>query len=358
MRTNLIVFSTRYFIMWDPFGISLPDEAMSQVIKDERRPISCFECDSDSIAVNESEGVMVCQSCGVVLCNLIDKQSDQTSALAEGSSINIYLPKSSLGTSISGACRMKIRLVNEWWKWVYKEKSFYDDKREIESRCHKASLTQAVIDNALNLYKRVSESRHSDGKNAGKYVIIRGTNRRAIMAASVYYGAKLQRQPRCPKEISTLFDLEMGQMTKGCKRFLSMVDLSLLTKSNEKNEGYDYVHNLCHRLNLGAKFKEKSLEVIANIQKLQLATNHQPPAVAASTILLVMEYFGDKPTKSTRAELSSIYKVSDITINKTFKELFPWIRIITNTDLSDAYVKDTSISMLEEEVASTERLVL
>lgn len=325
--------------MWDPFGLQIPDnETFSS---NEQKPISCFDCGSSSVAVNDSEGVIICESCGVVICSLIDKQSDQTAALAEGSSINIYLPKSSLGTSISGACRMKIRLVNEWWKWVYKEKSFYDDKREIETKCHKANLTQAVIDNSLNLYKRVSESRHSDGKNVGKYVIIRGTNRRAIMAASVYYGAKLQRQPRCPKEMATLFELEMSQMTRGCKRFLAMVDLSSLVKNTEKNEAYDYVHNLCHRLNLDTKFKEKSLEVIANIQKLQLATNHQPPAVAASTILLVMELFGEKPTKHARTELSSMYKVSEVTINKTYKELYPWIRIITNTELSDAYMEDT-----------------
>eukprot|EP00952_Eustigmatos_sp_NYUAD-ZCMA_P001976 8873-Eustigmatos_ZCMA.PRE.1 len=75
---------------------------------------------------------------------------------------------------------MKIRIVNDWWKWIYKEKSFYDDKRDIEERCRKGQLTQAVVDNSFNLYKRVAELKHSDGK----YVIIRGTNRKAIMEAT------------------------------------------------------------------------------------------------------------------------------------------------------------------------------
>lgn len=320
----------------------------------EENPNICFEC-KKYLEINESEGVMVCSSCGVVNSCLIDKQTHQNIAIAEGSSINIHLPKSSLGTSIAGSSFMKIKMVNRWWKWEYKEKSFFDDKKEIEIKCHDAKLTQAVIDNSLNLYKRVSEAKYTNGKNTGKYVIIRGTNRKAIMAASVYYGAKLQRQPRSPKEIADVFQLEMNQMTKGCKRFLELVDISsLMATGIPKNETHDYVYSLCHRMNLDSRFRDKALDVVKNVQKLQLVTNHQPPAVAASIMLLVMELYGDSCPRKMKITLSEYFKVSEITITKTFKELYPWVRIVTNNELAESYYQDSmkalAVSNLKKDV--------
>jgi transcription initiation factor TFIIB len=305
----------------------------------------CFNC-SGELTTNETEGVMICTGCGTVNGSLIDKQTHQNTAIAEGSSINMYLPKSSLGTSIAGSAHMKIKIVNRWWKWEYKEKSFFDDKKEIEMRCYRANLTQAVVDNSLNLYKRVSEAKNANGKNAGKYVIIRGTNRRAIMAASVYYGAKLQRQPRSPKEIADVFDLEMNQMTKGCKRFLEIVDLTtLITTGTPKNESEDYVYSVCHRMNFDNSFRDKASTVMKNVQKLQLVTNHQPPAVAASVILLVVDLYGTYCIRKVKTDLSGFFKVSEVTITKTYKELTPWVRIITNTELADAYYEESVKSL-------------
>lgn len=319
--------------MWDPFECHAADELAAATDGSERN--MCFQCHQENmIHLDENYGTLVCSGCGTVNCNLVEKQSDQASALSEGSSINFYLPKSSLGTSIAGASRMKLRMVNDWWKWVYKEKSFFDDKKDIELKCNRIGLTQAVIDNSLNLYKRVSEAKHADGK----YVIIRGTNRKAIRAAAVYYGARLQHQPRAPKEIADVFELEMAQMTKGCKRFLQLVDLSSLLKSNNKSEAQDYVQHICHRMVLDKHLSSKALDVVKNIQTLQLVTNHQPPAVAASTLLLVMEMYGSRPIREFKSSLSEILKVSEVTIGKTLKEIQPWIRMLTNTELIESIV--------------------
>lgn len=335
-------------IMWEDFDSAFMEADPTSPTEGKEM---CFVCHEEKLLINDTEGSLVCHACGAINHYLIEKKSDMSTAMADGTNINVYLPKSSLGTSIAGPARMKIRIVTEWWKWVYKEKSFYDDKKDIEEKCHKGKLSQAVIDNSLNLYKRVSELKHSDGK----YVIIRGTNRKAIMAAAVYYGAKLQRQPRCPKEIADLFDLEVGQMTKGCKRFSQMVDMSEMVKDNIRNEATDYVFSLCHRLDLDRAFRDKACEIVKNIMKLQLVTNHQPPSVAASTLLITKEFFGhEKSLKKFRDLLSEIFRVSDVTIQKTFKELRPWSRVITDNDLTDTYYNDVMLTMgTERETTSS-----
>lgn len=313
--------------MWELFD----QEPIAQV--KDGCPTFCLDCEGE-LRFHEEEGEIVCTNCGVVQSNIIDKQQDQSTALSEGSSINHQLPKSSLGTSISGRRWMKLKQVNDWWKWVYKEKSFYDDKKYIEERCRKANLSQAVLDNSVILYKKASETRHKD---TDKYVIIRGMNRKAIMAAAVYYGARFQHQPCTPKQIADIFDLEHTQMTRGCKKFQVMVDLSEHIRFAEKNETYDYIKTFCFKKNIGKEEKEKALEVVRNMERLQLGTNHQPPAVAAVALLLTAQTLAKRASKQ---EYASFFKVSENTVTKTYKEVYPFFRIVTNEDLTNEYLKD------------------
>ena len=300
----------------------------------------CFGCKSYDLAFDSSYSTLTCNECGIQLCTLIDKKNEQSLALSEGSNISYFLPKSSLGTSISGNPKMKIRLVNDWWKWEYKEKAFYDDKKYIEDKCYNAKLPQAIVDNALNLYKRISESRDDNGK----YNINRGINRVGLMAASVYYGTKMQKQPRSPKEIATIFELKQTDMTKGCKRFLSLIDHKVLYKNLEMNETRDFVERYCKKLNIGDEYFIKSLEIIRNIDKLQIATNHQPPSVAAATILLMANVMDLEINKK---ELNTMFKISEVTISKTYTKIYPWIRLISNSELTDMAVEQIQNEILE-----------
>lgn len=307
---------------------------------EDHEEMFCFGCKSYDLAFDSSYSTLTCNECGIQLCTLIDKKNEQSLALSEGSNISYFLPKSSLGTSISGNPKMKIRLVNDWWKWEYKEKAFYDDKKYIEDKCYNAKLPQAIVDNALNLYKRISESRDDNGK----YNINRGINRVGLMAASVYYGTKMQKQPRSPKEIATIFELKQTDMTKGCKRFLSLIDHKVLYKNLEMNETRDFVERYCKKLNIGDEYFIKSLEIIRNIDKLQIATNHQPPSVAAATILLMANVMDLEINKK---ELNTMFKISEVTISKTYTKIYPWIRLISNSELTDMAVEQIQNEILE-----------
>ena len=305
----------------------------------------CNRCNSDEIEL-DSNNTLVCTNCGIILITLIDKIAEKTNSMSEGSTINYYLPKSSLGTTISGNRRMSIKQVTEWWNWDYKEKSFFEDKKLIEKKCQKAKLQQPIIDNALNLYKKISECRHNDGQNKGKYVIVRGINRIALMAASVYYGAKMQKQPRSPKELADVFGLKLPYMTRGCKKFLSLIDTNVLFNITENNESCDFVDRYCTKLGLDKNCLTKALEIIININKLQIATNHQPPSVAAAAILLMSDLFDMKINKK---HLHQLFKISEVTIAKTYKKIYPWIRIVSDTNLTNEYYTDLEIEMFDKE---------
>jgi len=308
-------------------------------ITDEENPV-CFSCKSKDIRYDSTDNSLVCNTCGIILCTLIDKLAEKNNALIEGSTINFFLPKSSLGTSISGNPRMKIKQVNEWWKWVYKEKSFYEDKQFIEQKCKKAKILQPIIDNALNLYKKISESKHKDGKNKGKYLIVRGVNRIALMGASVFYGAKMQKQPRSPKEIANIFDIKLKYMNRGRKKFLTLIDNNILVNMLENNESCDFVERYCNKLSLDKKCTMKAIEIIKNINRLQIASNHEPPSVAAASILLMADFF---KLSISKKDLHEHFKISEVTIAKTYKRVHPFINIVSDTEITCEMIMELQI---------------
>lgn len=326
---------------WNLFEQLNINEDLKEEVNDQES-MFCFVCKSQDLAFDSNYLSLTCNSCGVLVCTLIDKKNEVSNAINEGSNISHFLPKSSLGTSISGNPKMKIRLVNGWWTWEYKEKAFYDDKKFIEEKCYNAKLPQAIVDNALNLYKRISESKDENGK----YYINRGINRIGLMAASVYYGSKMQKQPRSPKEIATIFGLKQTDMTKGCKRFLSLIDHKILYNNNEMNETRDFVERYCKKLNLGEEYFLKALEIIRNIDKLQIATNHQPPSVAAATILLMANIMDLTINKK---ELNTMFKISEVTISKTYNKIYPWIRLIADSELTDNAINERSNHILDND---------
>jgi transcription initiation factor TFIIB len=164
------------------------------------------------------------------------------------------------------------------------------------------------------------------------------------MAASVYYGAKMQKQPRSPKEIADIFNLKLPYMTRGCKKFLTLIDGNSLF-NNENNETNDFVKRYCNKLNLSGQAYLKSIEIINNINKLQIATNHQPPSVAAAAILLMADLLNISVNKK---DLHTHFKISEVTIAKTYKKIHCWIRIISDSEITSEYIKEMELSLLDK----------
>ena len=62
-----------------------------------------------------------------------------------------------------------------------------------------------IIDEASSLYTIISSTK-----------ISRGSNRKGIIAACVFYACKECNVPRSSKEIANMFDIDITVMTKGC----------------------------------------------------------------------------------------------------------------------------------------------
>jgi transcription initiation factor TFIIIB Brf1 subunit/transcription initiation factor TFIIB len=155
----------------------------------------CIFCDSEFL-IND-KGNVVCKECGTINAHIFDQNPEwihnddgrNDDSVRCGAPINYFLPNSSLSTTIVGGGNgcYKLKKLHSWGQQPYKERSRSDVMQLIDEKCKLNNIGKAVAENAKYLYKKISEIKHKNGINEGKIIIIRGKNRKSIIAACVLF---------------------------------------------------------------------------------------------------------------------------------------------------------------------------
>ena len=284
----------------------------------------CNKCCSENV-VNDGREI-ICRDCGNVISELLDynaewryygfedsKYSDPTRC---GLPTNELLPESSLGSTISFKCgesyeMKKIRNYHVWNAMPYRERSLYNVFDGINIRAINNGIPHCIIEEAKNLYKKISEIQ-----------IHRGSNRSGIIASCIYKACILQGCPRSAKEIADIFKLNITHMTKGCKKFDEIMNTnSIQCNSNKCTKSIDFIHRFCSKLNLGKNIVDICEHVCEKAEEYNLVSKCIPPSIAAGSIFLVCNFLNINVTKK---EISTICIISEVTISKCFKELIKY----------------------------------
>lgn len=293
----------------------------------------CMRCNSSNLTVYNH--VLSCDNCGTENEYYLDLNPEWTNYDSKddssgrcGCPTNFLLPQSSLGTKIDENCRMK-RMLN-WDNMPYKERSLLDVLKEIKKRCKKHNVVTPVIDNAKNLYKLVND----------KDIIIRGLNRQSIKAACIFYGSKMQNDPRSPKEIVDIFDneLTLKDVNSGCRKFLDLIGNHPILQNIPSSEPGDFIKRFKKKLNIGDVYVNIAVHIADNVTKLGIASNHQPTSVAAGSMLLTSLLHSLQINKKT---ISDCFNITEVTLTKTFKKIFTWKRYVVDDILTHNKYKST-----------------
>lgn len=311
--------------------------------------ISCELCNSDALVFDSDKAVYTCTECGVESGKIFDQRPEWTNFedgpqdnARCGVATNPFLPKSSMGTVIGGTGFSRLRIIQSWNQMPYKERSLSEVLQHIDSKLKTYRITKAVIDNAKILYKNISEIKHGSGINKGKTIIIRGLNRRGLIAACAYYGAKLQGTPRSTKEIADVFNLKITQVTKGCRKFLELINYQSMTYNLHSSHAYDFIERFGYKLKLKKTDIDIAIRIAENINKLDIASDHQPTSVAAGSILLMSNIY---ELNIPKKNISEIFGISEVTITKTFKKIYPYKKILVNDDMTNLLLKKINSKM-------------
>ena len=286
--------------------------------EDKTKKSKC--CDNqDNYMIDE--GIITCKKCNNIISNIIDSPEwrfygdNGKNPTRCGMPVNLLLPDSSLGTSISsqnrGAAMNKINMYQKWNSMPYKERSLYKVFNEIEQRCDRNNLPKIISSTAKSLYRVISETK-----------ISRGSNRKGIIAASVYFACKECSVPRSTKELAHIFDIDSKIMTKGCKNFTEIMRMSSYDKNRVQSHKSvnldDFIERFSHKLSLDKDDINHILRISNLCQNIGINNDNTPPAMASGCIYLYIRYMKIDISKK---DISDICKISEVTINKCYKKI-------------------------------------
>ena len=281
-------------------------------------------CCEDKENYKFEDNILICKKCNKTISNILDspewryygsedtKSSDPTRC---GMPKNVLLPESSVGTIVSNQfCKDKgmyrVKQYQSWTSMTYKERSIYKVFTEIIDICKKNSLPQIIINEAKSLYKIISDTK-----------ISRGNNRKGIIAACIYFACKTCNVSRSSKEIADMFNIKISILTKGCKNFQDILNMSENKNRINKADSIiptDFIDRFCNRLSLLDKDILNIKKIAKKIHSLNLISDIRPDSFASGCILL---YCYNKNLNINKKQIANISKISEVTINKCFKKL-------------------------------------
>ena len=320
----------------------------------------CISCKSENIIFDEVASHFVCQDCGVINETILDKnpqfnKDSEDSTSSYGCPTNYFYPKSALGTKIKCKGYNKISILQKQGQMPYKEKSLMEELAKIQEKCIKYNITQSIIDSAKILYKKVNDSKHKKGTRKGKNRIMRCINRKSMIAACVFYACKIQKEPRSPKEIADIYSLEIKHVNRGYRKFMDVINIEELLVNFTSSQSTDFIKRFANKLSIEEKYIKIAINISDNIHNLDLASTHEPPSVAAGCILLVVNLHNLNISKK---QISTIFGISDVTISKTYRRIYPYHKIITNNEITKLILDKKQNIPKSKDVINKENLVL
>jgi transcription initiation factor TFIIIB Brf1 subunit/transcription initiation factor TFIIB len=310
----------------------------------------CNDCKGSHVIV-DIKGASVCQDCGCVRGFTLDKNPEWING-EDGSGENdrcgnatsYFFPQSSLGTNIKSHKYDKIKMVHDWSQMPYKERSLYEVFQYIDSKCDKAGVVKSIIDNAKILYKHISDIKCPKGKP----IIIRGLNRKSLIAACVYNGAKNQGLPRTAKEIADIFLLTVKQVTKGNRKYDNLIDNYKYMNVNKSNLAINYIDRFGIKLKIPTEILDHAKQISINISRLDIASGHQPPSIASASLMIALKVGELEIDKKL---ISKLFGISDVTITKTYKKILEYEYIIISNKMTESILNLSSNEFYKSKLA-------
>jgi len=306
----------------------------------------CRGCGEYNSMVDDTvHSVRVCTKCGQVNDNLVDQNPEWRQFEDDGGKdvgrcsmpINKLLPQSSLGTTIAGNYKSRLKTLHQWSQMPYKERSLNAVFKIIHNKCQSGAILKCIEDDAKIMYKLISECKHVKGKNKGRVIIIRGKNRESLIAACVFFACRRNKKTRSQKEIADLFDLKYTEITRGCKLFIKLMKLRKLELSIGTSLPEHFVVRFCNELKIKKHYINQAMKIAKNIRKLDIASVHTPFSTATSSILLMADINGLRSI--SKKKLSNKFNVSEVTLTKTYKKISEYRNVLINDTLTDKLVE-------------------
>lgn len=315
---------------------------------DEIDPTVCKACGKANVMVeNTALACVICSECGMVNENVLDYGPEWRSYATDehgtetigrcGCPTNYYFPQSTQGTIIVGLNNARLIRKQKWNSGSYKEKSLNNVFESISEICAKSGIKKIIVDTAKLMYKVLSECKHKTGKNKGKQVIIRGNNRRGIIAVCVLKACELNKTPKNPKEIANIFRLTEKDITRAKRLYYRILkNCDNIPWQNNNTSPEDYIKSHCVKLKISPEYTEIAARISKNCYKMKLASDHNMASVAAGIIGLMVDYYN---LDIDRKDIAELFGTSEVTIMKIYNKIEAYADALVDDAITDHLIE-------------------
>jgi transcription initiation factor TFIIB len=283
----------------------------------------CLVCSSNNVRLDR--GSRICIDCGAETedegANLVEvaewhydneKVNDRC-----GMVNNMMLYESGLSTNIA-PCKFNSthgrRLLNKLQLWQLmpsRERSLKDDFNYISATCGDR-VSKCVIQYAQVLFKMAEDARKSEAEEGH-----RGDIRTGLLAAAVFYAAKIHGYSKTHKEIANWFEIDESYVSTGVKIFFHLM-CNKIGMTNLITDHKSYVDKFCNNLGLSDEVRAMIQDIANKAVTLGILRDNTPSTIAATSVFFVINMYG---LNISKALVSRRCNVSEVTITKTYQKL-------------------------------------
>jgi len=304
---------------------------------------SCPNCKSTEFIEDSTLGFIVC-NCGQVISNLYDHRAetrvyedDQKQQNVRCNKVtNVLLPQSSLGTRLPDNIKGSLKKLQIWNAMPYRERSLYNDFKKINSCCDKMGLKKNIQESANIYYAMAKSCKYED--NQDKYIIMRGKNNRGVQGGSICLSCKKNNIPFNIKDICEHFNLSIKELNNGIKTLISLLKSKKFDIEIENLKSDSYIYKYCMESNVKPEYMNEAIKISNNINKLNLASEHNQFSIAACSMLIMAE--NNNIASMSKKKLRIMFGVSEVTISKTYKKIEKIKHILNdNNKVNEVFIK-------------------
>ncbi|PNH01821.1 putative transcription initiation factor IIB-like protein [Tetrabaena socialis] len=307
-----------------PYNLSRSEEcAEHPVVEDVEDDDACVHCKMKA-SVHLEDGNYVCTHCNTVVQRFLDHSAEwryyghddtKTADPARcGPPVNELMPSMGSILTATGQFRGSIgsKMIRKYQMWnamTYRERSLYSVCDVLAVSATRNGIQPVILEEAKSMYKRISELK-----------ISRGENRQAIIASCIYMACKTNGVPRSIKEIAEMFNVRVHCMTKACKTFQDLLNVSVVSSTP-----IDFVNRFCCKLNATETFSMTCRAVITKACAMELLAEYTPPSAVAGCIMLCSDAMSAGISKK---RIAAVCQISVVTISKCYKHIRPFADVL------------------------------
>lgn len=277
-----------------------------------RSDIVCKNCHNDSSMRKDfQQGIIVCESCGLISSNRFIDETAEYRIFSEGGSgsdprraggvYNENLASGDLGTKIFDNKAAKNNFPEKTLS--VEDKKHSQGIRKIKDWAFALKLEQKIISTAQEKFEKLLQNKKFQGKNLEK-----------IIATLLYWASKSEKNPISIEQLEII----TGQTTSEIRKTLLKIrkadpTIIILTKPSV------FVENFGGSLNLHPAVVEKAKRFAEILENNGTFEGKNPRNIAGVAIYLIAL---SENTKITLGEISKVSNIAENTIRQTCKNLF------------------------------------